>query len=108
MCEGTTGHVEVVQLVFDKSKAPYEELVKFFFTFHDPTTLNRQGNDTGSQYASAIFCHSDDQMQVAERVKQMLQDILSNQSSNEQNFETKQVETIVCRATKFYAAEADH
>ena len=60
VCEGTTGHVEVLHVLFDSSKATFEELCKFFFTFHDPTTKKRQGNDEGSQYSSMIFYHTDE------------------------------------------------
>ena len=58
VCEGYTGHVEVAHVLYDKTKTSYEELVKFFFTFHDPTQQDRQNNDKGTQYASTIFCHS--------------------------------------------------
>ena len=59
VCAGNTTHVEVVHIRFDNRIVSYEELVKFFFTFHDPTTLNRQGNDKGDSYASVIFYHSE-------------------------------------------------
>ena len=58
VCEGNTGYVEVILILFDSSKVKFEELVKFFFTFHDPTELNKQGNDEGTQYASAIFFYN--------------------------------------------------
>ncbi len=66
---GKTGHAESVKLVFDPSRVSYEEILDYFFRLHDPTTLNRQHNDVGSQYRSAIFYLSDDQRQTAERVK---------------------------------------
>ena len=59
VCSGQTGHVEVLQIVYDPSMINYEDMVKFFFTFHDPTTPNRQGMDMGTQYASIIFTHDD-------------------------------------------------
>jgi peptide-methionine (S)-S-oxide reductase len=68
VCSGTTGHAEVVQLTFDPQVVSYRELLEVFFTIHDPTTLNRQGADVGTQYRSAIFYHSPEQKQVAEAV----------------------------------------
>jgi len=66
---GTTGHAEAIQVEFDPSKTSYEAILRFFFTMHDPTTANRQGNDIGSQYRSAIFYHDEEQRKVAELVK---------------------------------------
>jgi peptide-methionine (S)-S-oxide reductase len=68
VCGGDTGHAEVVRIVFDPGKISYREILEVFFTIHDPTTLNRQGADVGSQYRSAIFYHSDEQKRVAEEV----------------------------------------
>ena len=66
VCSGTTGHAEVVQVTFDPAVLSFADLLDVFFTIHDPTTLNRQGNDVGTQYRSAIFYHSPQQKQVAE------------------------------------------
>jgi peptide-methionine (S)-S-oxide reductase len=66
---GRTGHAEVCQIKFDPEQISYEELLEVFFDTHDPTTLNRQGNDVGTQYRSAIFYHSEEQREIAERVK---------------------------------------
>ncbi len=66
---GNTGHAESIQIHFDPLTVTFETLLRFFFRMHDPTTENRQGGDRGSQYRSAIFYHSDEQRQAAERVK---------------------------------------
>ena len=65
VCNGTTGHAEVVQVTFDPAKVSYRELVDLFWYMHDPTTLNRQGNDSGTQYRSAIFTSDDEQKKAA-------------------------------------------
>ncbi len=68
VCNGDTGHAEVVQITFDPNEVSFKELLQVFFTIHDPTTLNRQGADVGTQYRSAIFYHTPDQKAVAEEV----------------------------------------
>ncbi len=70
VCAGTTGHAEVAQIAFDPNVISYRDLLRVFFTVHDPTTLNRQGNDVGTQYRSAIFYHDDEQKKIAEQVVQ--------------------------------------
>ena len=69
VCSGRTGHAEAVQLQFDPERVSYDELLDVFWDLHDPTTLNRQGNDRGGEYRSAIFYHDETQAEVAERVK---------------------------------------
>ncbi|MCJ1426809.1 hypothetical protein MMC29_004712 [Sticta canariensis] len=73
VCTGSTGHAEAIQLDFDSSKATYPQLLDYFFCIHDPTTLNRQGNDRGTQYRSAVFYHSDEQKQQAEAKREEIQ-----------------------------------
>ncbi len=68
VCSGRTGHAEVVRITFDPAVIPFRELLEIFFVIHDPTTLNRQGNDVGTQYRSAIFIHSPEQKRTAEEV----------------------------------------
>lgn len=99
VCTGTTGHAEVVQVVFDPSVLPYEKLVQLFFELHDPTTLNRQGADTGTQYRSAIFYHSDAQKAAAEKVKDEL--------TKAGRFKDPIV-TEITKASEFYVAEDYH
>ncbi len=65
ICSGNSGHAEVVQVVFDPAKISYEKILAWFWKMHDPTTLNRQGNDVGTQYRSAIFYHNEDQKRIA-------------------------------------------
>ena len=96
--QGRTGHAEAIQLNYDETLISYEELLLVFFTTHDPTTLNRQGNDVGTQYRSAIFYHSEEQKLMAEKVINRL---------NEEVFEGKIV-TEIKQASAFYSAEFEH
>ena len=68
VCSETTGHAEVIQIKFDPNEISYKEILQVFFATHDPTTLNRQGNDVGSSYRSAIFYHNEEQKRIAEEV----------------------------------------
>ena len=74
MCGGETGHAEVVQITFDTEIVNFKNLLEIFFTIHDPTTLNQQGPDYGTQYRSAIFYHNDEQRRVAEEVTKEIRD----------------------------------
>ena len=99
VCTGTTGHAEAVQVVFNPGKISYREILRIFFSIHDPTTLNRQGADVGTQYRSAIFCHDDQQRAVAEVV---IKDL------NEAQLWKKPIVTQVVPLDKFYPAEDYH
>jgi peptide methionine sulfoxide reductase msrA/msrB len=96
---GRTGHAEAVQIVFDPKLISYEEILRHFFRLHDPTTPNRQGNDIGTQYRSAVFCQNDDQRKVAERVR--------GEVDQSGKWPAKVVTQIVPAAT-FYPAEGYH
>jgi peptide methionine sulfoxide reductase msrA/msrB len=99
VCTGTTGHAESVQIIFDPSKITYEQLLGYFFRMHDPTTKNRQHNDVGTQYRSAIFYTSDEQKQTAGRVKAQVD------KSGKWN---APITTEITKATEFYPAEEYH
>ena len=106
VCSGTTGHVEVLNVELTDPDQHYEELIKFFFMFHDPTTKNRQGNDVGTQYASAIFYSGDEQKEIATQVKEELQKALDGGKVTSYLKET--VETDVVPYTDFYPAHEEH
>ncbi len=99
VCSGTTGHAEVVQITFDPVAIAYRELLEVFFAIHDPTTLNRQGNDVGSQSRSVIFTHSPEQQRTAEGVIHEL---------TEQKVWPGALVTEVVPFTKFYKGEDYH
>ncbi|KAI0712716.1 peptide methionine sulfoxide reductase [Cerioporus squamosus] len=73
VCSGSTNHAEAVRIEFDPSIVKYDELVEFFYRTHDPTTVNQQGKDTGTQYRSAIFYHTPEQLEIAKRVTEEVQ-----------------------------------
>jgi peptide-methionine (S)-S-oxide reductase len=99
VCNGTTGHAEVVQVHFDPNVVAYRNLLNVFFAIHDPTTLNRQGADVGTQYRSAIFYHDDEQKKVAE---ELIKDL------NAQKIWDRPIVTEVTKLDKFYIAEDYH
>jgi peptide-methionine (S)-S-oxide reductase len=99
VCAGTTGHAEVCQLTFDPKVVSYETLLEIFWKTHDPTTLNRQGADVGTQYRSAVFYHSDQQRELAEYWKKKL---------NDAKVFPNPIVTEIAAFDKFYGAEDYH
>jgi peptide-methionine (S)-S-oxide reductase len=99
VCNGDTGHAEVVQIHFDPNIVSYRDLLNVFFAIHDPTTLNHQGADVGTQYRSAIFCHDDEQEKIAE---ELIKDL------NSQKIWDGPIVTEVSKLDKFYMAEDYH
>lgn len=99
VCTGRTGHAEVVQVYYNPQEVTFKELLEVFWVAHDPTQLNRQGNDVGTQYRSVIFYHNDEQKQLAEHYK--------NKLNEEQAFKSAVV-TEISPFTEFYKAEDYH
>jgi peptide-methionine (S)-S-oxide reductase len=99
VCSGTTGHAECLQIVYDPKVISFDELLEVFWESHDPTTLNKQGNDVGTQYRSAIFYHDEQQKEKAEHYKQKL---------NESKAYDKPIVTEITKFTTFYSAENYH
>ena len=99
ICTGETGHAEVIQVTFDPSVISYSELLEVFWKVHDPTTLNRQGNDVGTQYRSVVFYHNDEQKQLAESYKIKLE---------EAKVYSDPIVTEITKFDKFYKAENYH
>lgn len=99
VCTGRTGHAEVTQIIYDPKEITYEELLIVFFRTHDPTSLNRQGADVGTQYRSVIFYHNDKQKELVEFAKKKI---------NEEKLYDKPIVTEISPLTKFYKAEDYH
>ncbi|MEP7083139.1 MAG: peptide-methionine (S)-S-oxide reductase MsrA [Betaproteobacteria bacterium] len=99
VCDGNTGHAEVVQVTFDADVVSFKEILEVFFTVHDPTQMNRQGNDVGTQYRSAIFYHSPEQKAVAEATIAEI---------NAGKIWSKPIVTEISPASTFYIAEDYH
>ncbi|MDX1363887.1 peptide-methionine (S)-S-oxide reductase MsrA [Arenibacter latericius] len=97
VCSGLTGHAEVVQLTFNPQIISYEDILIIFMTTHDPTTLNRQGADVGTQYRSVIYYHNEEQKKIAQGVKQKMSDYYS-----------EPIVTEISPKSIFYEAEEDH
>lgn len=99
ICGGETGHAEAIEITFDPEKISFGELLEIFFATHDPTTINRQGNDVGTQYRSEIFYHNEEQKKTAEDYIALM--------TNEDTF-GKRIVTKISPASKFYEAEDYH
>lgn len=99
VCKGITGHAEVCQIYYDPTKVTFGELLEVFWQTHDPTTLNRQGNDVGTQYRSAIFYHNAEQKELAEKYKKKL---------NESGAFENPIVTEITSYSNFYPAEDYH
>ena len=99
VCQGTTGHAECVQLTYDPTRITYRDLLEIFWMTHDPTTLNRQGADVGSQYRSVVFYHSEEQREQAIQYKDQL---------NSQHLFPNPIVTEIAPADTFYTAEDYH
>ena len=97
VCTDKTGHAEVIQIEYDPKKVSYEKLLEIFWENHDPTQLNRQGPDTGTQYRSVIFYHNEQQKKLAEDSKK-----------NQKQKYTKPIVTEITKAKEFYRAEEYH
>jgi peptide-methionine (S)-S-oxide reductase len=99
VCTGTTGHAEAIQITYDPAVVSYPELLEVFWKTHDPTTLNRQGHDVGTQYRSAIFYHNDEQKRLAEEYKKKL---------DASGAFSAPIVTVIVPFSEFYRAEAYH
>jgi peptide-methionine (S)-S-oxide reductase len=99
VCSGKTGHAEALQIVFDPKVVSYRELLEFFYKMHDPTTLNRQGPDAGTQYRSGIFFHDEEQEKIAQDVTKKVQ---------EQWWKTGKISTQILPAGEWWDAEKYH
>ena len=97
VCNGVTGHAEVVEVLYDESVISYETILEVFFTVHDPTQLNRQGNDIGTQYRSVIFYVDDNQKMIAENVKSRFQEYFD-----------EEIVTEISPISNYYEAEKYH
>ncbi len=97
VCSGRTGHAEVIKVDFDPNEISYKELLTVFMTTHDPTTLNRQGADVGTQYRSSIFYYNENQRKIADEVKLAFQPLFQSP-----------IVTEITPATTFYPAEKEH
>jgi peptide-methionine (S)-S-oxide reductase len=107
VCSGTSGHVEVLYVELNDPQKHFEEMIRFFFTFHDPTLKDRQGNDRGFQYSSWVFCGDDEQFTIVKKVRGELQAAI-DQKLVKGAFSTGKVETQLCDLKEFTEAGDEH
>ena len=103
VCTGSTGHAEVVKIVFDDSKVTYQKLLEEFWTMHDPTSLNRQGGDIGTQYRSALFATTAQQHETAIQSRNIYQSVLTGEG-----FDEITTEILAADGIQYYLAEEHH
>lgn len=111
VCTGRTGHVEVYDFEFTGGADYFEAILKFFFMIHDPTTLNRQGNDKGTQYASVVYCYNQEEFKIATRIKEEVQQLLNTKALPSQAYSSVRVSTdirLAQDASPFFAAHKEH
>ena len=101
ICSGQTGHAEIVKVIYDKDVINIKKLLKVFWESHDPTQLNRQGNDIGTQYRSAIYCENEDDLKISEDSKNEFQKLLDS-------FGFEKIQTEIIMLKNFYSAEDYH
>ena len=106
VCSGSTGHVEVLNVELNNPSEHFEDLIRFFFMFHDPTTKDIQGNDAGTQYASAVFVQDEEQKKIVKKVITELQEAIDCKKVTA--YKGKTVVTDVHDATEFYPAQKEH
>jgi peptide-methionine (S)-S-oxide reductase len=99
VCSGNTGHAEVARIYFDENKVSFREILEIFFKTHDPTTLNKQGNDIGTQYRSGIYYHNEEQKKIAEEMKDLI---------DKSGIYSKSVVTEIVPISNYYMAEDYH
>mmetsp|Transcript_12196 Transcript_12196/g.15947 ORF Transcript_12196/g.15947 Transcript_12196/m.15947 type:complete len:226 (-) Transcript_12196:18-695(-) len=106
VCSGSSGYVEVLMVELNSPEKHFEELIRFFFQFHDPTTKNRQGNDAGFQYASFVFCGDEEQYEIAKKVRDQIQTLVK--AGAIQAYDKQDVTTLLTPIKEFTVAQKEH